>query len=587
MNKVSTLAEDTLLTLSRDVTDQRLHEALIGGENEFRTLVENSPDLIARFNHELRILYINPAFTNAIGYDAALLGMQLQDLSLNDHFPGIQNSLLTLFLTDCSHQFEASCYHSQMGKMKRYLMQLTPEPDEHGQVKSALLVGRDISELHTERQRVERMKLYDPLTQLPSRALLMDRGQQMIADAAWHDQLAGVLMLDIENFKTINDSLGHTVGNEVLNQIAARLNATLPPYATIARLGGDNFGVLLPQLQSLSEVESTVDMLLSEFNMPFLYDGDALFCSCSLGIALYPEDATDVDDLIKHAESAMFSSKSAGRNGYRFYSRELTDTAQHHLSLEQELHHAMGHNQLELHFQPKVKLGDGSLIGAEALLRWHHPAMGLVPPGDFISIAEETGLIVPIGKWVLQVAAENAARWNRGRHSPMRVAVNISAVQFKQDDLLKSVCDILSHTGCRPEWLELEITESLLLKDNSGVQETLQGLSLLGITIAIDDFGTGHSALGYLAQFDIHCLKIDRQFVHEIQHGAQQRGLLKAIVVIANVLNLELVAEGVECAEQADFLVGNGCEFAQGFLFDPALPAAAFEEKYLNNPTLL
>jgi len=577
----ATPAEDTFLALSRDVTDQQhLHQALIDREREFRTLVENSPDLIARFNHELRCLYINPALSSATNCDSNLAGKILQDLPLNEIIPSLQNNLLTLFLTGCCHQFETSCHHKD-GEIKHYLVQLTPELNEQGHVVSVLMVGRDISELHASRQKIARMEFYDPLTQLPNRALLMDRGQQMLADAAWHDQLAGVLMLDIDNFKTINDTLGHATGNNLLCQIAARLNASLPPYATVARLGGDEFGILLPQLRSASEVEPIIDMLLTEFSMPFLHDGDALFCSCSIGIALYPDDATGMDDLIKYAESAMFSSKSAGRNGYRFYSRELTDTVQRRLSLEQELRHALGHQQLELYFQPKVKLNDGTLIGAEALLRWHHPTMGLVPPGDFINVAEETGLIVPIGNWVLQVASETAVRWNQGRRSPLKVAVNVSAVQFRQDDLLTSLKDILARTGCQPQWLEIEITESLLLKDNAGVQETLQGLSQLGVTIAIDDFGTGYSALSYLAQFDIDCLKIDRQFVHDIQHGTQQRELLKAIIAIANVLNFELVAEGVENVVQADFLTSNGCELAQGFLFDPALPVAAFEENWL------
>jgi EAL domain-containing protein (putative c-di-GMP-specific phosphodiesterase class I) len=297
-----------------------------------------------------------------------------------------------------------------------------------------------------------------------------------------------------------------------------------------------------------------------------------VFVSCSIGIALYPADSVEADDLMKYADSAMYLAKRSGRRSFRFYSKDLTVDATAHLLLESELRHAIERGELELHYQPKVSLRDNEVIGSEALLRWKRPGVGLVPPSQFIPIAEETGLIADLGKWVLREACRTAAEWNAGDAALHKVAVNLSARQFQFRDLAGMVGEILDETACRPEWLELEITESVLLEEDGSILSTLSALKCMGLSIAIDDFGTGYSALSYLARFPIDTLKIDRSFVQKMTTDRRHAELVKAILLIAQCLGQQVVAEGVETAEQGTFLQVNGCQVAQGFLYSKPLP---------------
>jgi len=422
------------------------------------------------------------------------------------------------------------------------------------------------------------MAFYDALTGLPNRALFHDRLRQIITDASWHGQRAGVMMIDMDHFKTVNDTMGHAVGDELLREAASRLTDCVRSYDTVARLGGDEFAVLLPDIREAEDLGRVASKMLARFQERFLLSGKEVFVSCSVGIAVYPADSSEPEDLVKFADSAMYFAKRSGRSGFRFYSRDLTASAKERLFMESELRRAVERCELSLYFQPKVELVSGEMTGSEALLRWQHPSLGMVPPTQFIPIAEDSGLIVDIGRWVLWEACRAAARWN-GEGKPLhKVAINLSGRQFQVCGLVETVSEALHGTGCNPQWIELEITESLLLDEDGRAREILEALRAMGVSIAIDDFGTGYSALSYLTRFPIDTLKIDRSFIHSVTTDHYRAELVRAILSIARCLKQQVVAEGVETLEQAAFLEANGCQVAQGYLFSKPLPIAELEK---------
>ncbi|MEW5904816.1 MAG: PAS domain S-box protein [Pseudomonadota bacterium] len=562
-----------VLGVARDITARkRMEEALVQREQEFRTLVENSADTVARYDRELRRVYANPAFGELVeGGVAALVGKRPVEAPGGEGAMVYEEKLGEVIASGQPVEFELK-WHSKDGREVCSLINLTPEFGAGGEVETVLAVGRDISELHAFRQKIHQMAFYDPLTALPNRALFNDRLRQMIADASWHGQLAGVMMIDMDRFKAVNDTMGHAVGDELLRETGARLSACVRAYDTVARLGGDEFAVLLPDVRTADDLGSIADKMRAMFDEPFLLEGKEVFVSCSIGIALYPDDSIAPDDLVKYADSAMYFAKRSGRNNFRFYASELTAHANERLTLESELRRALERKELSLHFQPKVRLMDGVMNGSEALLRWQHPQRGFVPPDKFIPIAEDSGLIIELGEWVLREACRMACEMNGADRPLHKVAINLSARQFVSNDLLSSVTRVLEETGCYPEWIELEITESLLLDEEGEVLEVLKAFRALGITIAIDDFGTGYSALSYLARFPINTLKIDRSFIRSITTDNYRAELVKAILSIAHCLGQQVVAEGVETAEQALFLQAHGCQVAQGYLYSKPVP---------------
>jgi len=389
--------------------------------------------------------------------------------------------------------------------------------------------------------------------------------------------MVGVMMLDLDRFKVINDTLGHPAGDELLREAAGRLGKCIPGYDTVARLGGDEFAIILSEICSGDDLGRMAGKILEAFNEPFMLEGKEVFVSSSLGISVYPDDSSDADELIKQADAAMYFAKRSGRNNFRFYSRDLTASSGERLMLESELRRALERNELELYYQPKIWLADGVPVGSEALLRWNNPQRGLVLPDQFINIAEDSGLIVGIGEWVLREACRTACSWNGPDKRLHKVAINLSARQFQSGNLLKVVSDALEATGCRPEWIELEITESLLLDEHGDAPEILGALQSLGITIAIDDFGTGYSSLSYLARYPINTLKIDRSFIQTVTTDRFRAELVKAVISIAHSLGQIVVAEGVETDEQVVFLRTHGCQIAQGYLYNRPMTKSASE----------
>ena len=556
-----------VLGVARDMTERkRIEEMLASRERQYRTLVEHSPDTVARYGKDLRLLYANPTFKALVAGGAALVGTQPSESPGGPHTALFQRKLVEVFEDGHGLQFELE-WTGEGGGHQCTLIRLEPERRGDGTVETVLAVGRDITELCASREQIKRMAYYDPLTSLPNRTSFNRRLQRTFAAGSAHCSTAAVMMIDLDRFKGVNDTLGHAVGDELLREAAGRLSSCVRPCDTVARLGGDEFAVLLPDTPSQAVLEQIGRAIIDRFDDRFLLGGKEVFISCSIGIALYPSDSLQADDLMKYADSAMYLAKRAGRRCFRFYSKELTVDAVTRLTLESELRHAVKRGQLELHYQPKVLLEGPEVIGSEALLRWRRPDVGLVAPTEFISVAEETGLIVSLGEWVLREACRTATQWNakgRARHS---IAVNLSPRQFQTRDLARMVQQILSETGCRPEWLELEITESLLLVEDESVMTTLSAFRAMGLSIAIDDFGTGYSSLSYLARFPIDTLKIDKSFIRNVTTDQRHAELVKAILSIARCLGQEVVAEGVETTEQADFLKANGCHVAQGFLF--------------------
>ena len=422
---------------------------------------------------------------------------------------------------------------------------------------------------------------YDALTDLPNRRMFLNRLHSEIARAERAGSQVALLFIDLDRFKGVNDTLGHEVGDRLLVSAAARIRRCVREADLVARLGGDEFVVLASDVTDITRLARLAEMIVAALEEPFLIDLHVAYVSASIGIASYPADAPSPDRLVSCADQAMYAAKDAGRNGYRFYSAELSESANQRLETEVDLRHALRNDEFELYYQPKVTLHDGRVRGAEALLRWKHPARGMVPPDRFIPVAEDCGLIMELGAWVLREACRAAARWNAGGDAACQVAINLSARQFQSGHLFEEVMAILHETECRPQWIELEITESLLLEESGDVRQTLQRFREQGISIAIDDFGTGYSALSYLARFPINTLKIDRSFTMNVPDGGYHTEVVKAILSIAQSLGQQVVAEGVETELQADFLRGLGCGIAQGYLYSKPVARAAFEARYV------
>ncbi len=555
----------------------RIDEALMVSERQFRTLVENTHDHIARYDKNCFRIYANPRMVTDSGMSLEqLLNKKPMKTSDGESYLAYKEVLKSVLITAKSEEYELSTKLSD-GRLSVRLTQLTPEFDAEGNVVSVLAVGRDITEIDTYRKQIHNLAFFDTLTSLPNRALLNDRITQAVIDATRHKHQFGLMMMDLDRFKEINDTLGHSVGDQVLHEAAKRVQGCVRSYDTVARFGGDEFAILLPEIRSGLDLDTIACKILVAFNQPFIIDGRELFLSGSIGIALYPDDSADVETLFRYADSAMYHAKQQGRNNFQFYSADLTEKAASRMSIENDLRKAQERNAFELYYQPQVELATGKIIGAEALLRWNHSSKGIITPDKFIPIAEETGLILSIGEWVLHSACLAAVAWNTPRATPLCIAVNLSTRQFIRNDLVGTVQRILKETGCPPHWIKLEITESLLLEDSTEIAAMLNTFNNMGHAISIDDFGTGYSALSYLNRFPVSQIKIDRSFVKDIPHDHDKTELIKVMISISQVLDMELVAEGVETQEQANCLLSNGCVIGQGYLFGKPMPYAAFE----------
>ncbi|HUO43752.1 MAG TPA: EAL domain-containing protein [Burkholderiales bacterium] len=437
---------------------------------------------------------------------------------------------------------------------------------------------REVEAQMAHAERVEYLAYHDGLTGLPNRSLFSKLLEQGINQARRHDRRLAVIFLDLDRFKQINDTLGHDAGDALLQETAKRLTTCLRDSDTVARLGGDEFVALLPELEKEEYAATVARKILSATAKPFTLAGHELRITASVGIGIYPKDGEDEQTLTKNADVAMYQAKSEGKNNFQFYSKEMNKNSLQRLALESDLRRALERGEFRLHYQAKRDLRSGRITGMEALLRWQHPDLGTVQPMQFIPLAEETGLIVPIGEWVLRTACLQNIAWQKQGLPPYIMAVNLSARQFGDDHLLDDVAAILRDTGMDPHLLELEITESMIMRNVEKTIQTLTRLKEMSIRIAIDDFGTGYSSLATLKQFPLDTIKIDGSFIRDVSTNAEDRGLTEAIIAVGRTLGLTVIAEGVETREQADFLRQYACDEFQGFYFNKPLPAEQFAE---------
>ena len=440
------------------------------------------------------------------------------------------------------------------------------------------MISKPISERKKAEEQIQFLAHHDALTGLPNRALLQDRLSQSLARAHRHKDRVAVLFLDFDRFKNINDSLGHSVGDGVLQAVAERLKTCIREGDTVSRIGGDEFVIILPDLREAECVAQVAEKILQLGEEPYSVADHQLRLTISIGIDIYPVDGTDNETLLKNSDAAMYHAKQAGRDTYHFYTQDMNARALDILRMENSLQRALVNKELSLHYQPQVDLASGRIVGAEALLRWNHPKQGQIPPGRFIPIAEERGLIVPIGTWVLEEACTQSQQWVKDGLRPIQMAVNISALQLHHSAFVRNLDRILNATEMPPERLELELTESAVMEDAEQTVSLLQELKEMGMSLAIDDFGTGYSSLSYLKRFPIDRLKIDRSFIKDLTLNSEEEAITRAIIGMGRTLKIKAIAEGVETEKQLQFLKQEGCGEFQGFLFSKPVPAEEFAQ---------
>ena len=451
--------------------------------------------------------------------------------------------------------------------------------DEAGQPSFTITMFTDISEQKLQEQRIEHLAHHDVLTGLPNRLLFQERLRLTVEQADRLDQKVALLFIDLDRFKTINDSLGHHVGDGLLQSVAVRLAQTIRAGDTVSRLGGDEFVIILSGVESADEVAHLIEQrLIPLIREPHEIDGVSLYVSCSVGVAIFPDDGREPDELMRHADGAMYKAKGSGRDNFQFFTPTMNERALERLHIENSLRQAIERDELELHFQPLLDAHGRHTVGAEALIRWRHPELGLMPPIRFIPIAEETGLIVPIGEWVLEQACRHQSAWRQAGLGELFVAVNISALQFRQERFLNTVANILRTTGIDPGSLELELTETILMEDVEANIRLMSSLKAMGVSLAVDDFGTGYSSLNYLNRFPIDKLKIDRSFVSDMLSDPTNLAITKAIIGLGHTIGLRVTAEGVEHEEELCILQSVACDEVQGYYFARPMPAGDFEK---------
>ncbi|MFB9330140.1 putative bifunctional diguanylate cyclase/phosphodiesterase [Paenibacillus aurantiacus] len=461
------------------------------------------------------------------------------------------------------------------------LFDASPILNDKGSIIGAYGQLRDITERYEAEARINYMAFHDELTGLPNRRMFIQTAQEeMNRQPNLNAGQLAFIYLDLDRFKLVNDSLGHTEGDRLLKEVAVRLKSCIRDNDLVARMGGDEFMFMLRSVQHEHEIASVADRILQAFEKPFILGVHEFHVTPSMGIALYPKDGTDIETLMVQADSAMYQAKASGKNTFKFFDSNMRIMTGGQLALETAMRRAIEQEQFSLHYQPQMDTQTGKLIGIEALIRWQHPTMGMIPPSRFIPLAEETGLILPIGQWVMKEACRQNKAWQEAGYAPVRMSINLSAKQFMKSDLIESISSVLDETSLTPGFLELEITESMTMDVNSTVM-TLNGLRKLGVQIAMDDFGTGYSSLNHLKRFGLHRLKIDQSFVRDIMTDTNDADIVGSIIVMAHRLGLRVIAEGVENKEQYEFLQEHLCDEVQGYYFSKPLPAGELERDFL------
>jgi diguanylate cyclase (GGDEF)-like protein/PAS domain S-box-containing protein len=558
------------LAMAQDVTERRTAEeqARLAAK-----VFESSAEAIVITDAERRVVLVNRAFGKLLGYEPEEVLGRRSDLF---GAGALRSRELSEGLRKQNRWQGELWLRRKDGTEVPLWLAVTTTHDREGKLTHYVAIASDISERKAAEERIRFLAYYDALTGLPNRRLLQDRLRLAVALAQRNGHRVGVLFLDLDRFKHVNDSLGHAAGDRLLERVAQRLAPLLREGDTISRFGGDEFIVVLSETEGPVDAAHVAENILAAFTRPFLIDGQQIRTSASVGISLFPDDASGPDALIKHADSAMYHAKAHGRNKYQFFTADLNARAHERLFIENALAHAVAHGQLVLHYQPQVDAKTGHIVGAEALIRWRHPERGLILPNDFIPVAEETGQVVELGEWALRTACHQNRSWQNQGLPPISVAVNLAAEHFRQPDFSRRVTDVLQETGLAPRWLELELTERTVMEDAETTTRTLRKLKQSGVSVSIDDFGTGYSSLAYLKSFPIDKLKIDQSFVRDVTEYPDDAIITRSIIALGHNLRLQVVAEGVESSTHMDFLRDEGCDALQGFYVGFPLPADEF-----------
>ena len=562
---------------------ERSQEELIRSSREaLAQVIDTVPAMISATDKDCRIVFVNAHFVNST--PEALTGKQLNDILRSNklEFSGrIHKSVISNERTSVS--FEEGITDAS-GAERTFLTTKTLMPALAGAEAGVLTTSVDITERKHAESTLRRIALHDTLTDLPNRRMLYDWLRQGLSNP---QSRFAVHLIDLDRFKSVNDTLGHAGGDRMLQLVANRLLGTVSCTDFVARMSGDEFVVVQADVKSQHDAEDLARRIIDSFSTPFILEGSEFRIGCTVGITLAPIDSQNVEKLLKYADLAMYQAKSEGRNTLRFYSPEMDSISWNNISLETDLRKAIAQSQFEVYYQPQIDLGTGSIGGAEALVRWNRPGFGLISPNVFIDIAEEAGLINEIGAWVLGEACAQAVAWQDLGHGPLRISVNLSPVQFLRQDVVQLVEDTLRTTGLNPECLELELTEGSLLKDVERTKQVLQNLKKLGVRVAIDDFGVGFSSLSYLKNFAVDTLKIDRSFISSLMAGSRDEAIVRAVISLAQSLEMKVIAEGVETNPQLACLLSHSCDEAQGYLFSRPIRSDAFESLLGERPLYL
>ena len=597
--------DELIITINNALKEKRLHKhnifmqkQLSESERLHRYIVNTSPDIIYILDQEGHFTFINERIESLLGFSKEeIVGkhysflvhkddMEQAKYVFNERRVGeraAKNIELRLKCKDDGNtrHFKNRTLPIELSAMGMYVGK---ESSQHSYT-GTYGVARDVTERKIAEDTINFQAYHDLLTKLPNRALLRDRLNLAISQAKREDETLAVMFLDLDRFKNVNDSLGHMIGDELLQQVSVRLKECIRAGDTLARFGGDEFTLMLPKLKDSREDSCKLaEKISATLKQPFNVDGHELYVSASIGIALYPQDGTNMENLIKHADVAMYHVKGQGKNGYQFYSNDMNAPYIKKLSLDTGIHRALDNNEFNLVYQPQINISSGEIVGVETLLRWNHPEHGIIPPAEFIPFAEESGLIVDIGHWVIKTACAELNRWRIAGLPEIRMAINISARQLMEEDIVQNILDIIKDYDIPGHCLELEITENAIMDDMDSVVRKLKELSGHDINIAIDDFGTGYSSLSYLHKLPIQTLKIDRTFLKESRFNKGDHTIVNTIVAMAKGLNLNVIAEGVETQTQLDYLREIECTEAQGFLFGKPLPPDVISQLLIQEP---
>lgn len=541
-------------------------------------VIENATEAVVFTDAQGLIVDVNDAYQSITGYQRSeLIGKNPNVLKSGRHDRQFYQAMWTQIREQGAWSGEVWDRRKNGEIYPKWLM-INVMTDDEGNPTGYVGIFSDLSEQKKAEKKLEELSFYDPLTNLPNRVLFYDRLSVGMSIAKREKHQLAVLFIDLDRFKKVNDSLGHNVGDELLELIAKRFLTLGRESDTVARLGGDEFAILLPELKTAEDASVVAQNFIDALLAPFFLEGHNINIGASVGISTFPCDGADVDGLLKRAELALYKAKEQGRNNYQYFSQELQDAVSDQLEMEDEMRHAIANEQFTLYYQPKISLLTNKITGMEALVRWIHPEKGLIPPDHFIPLAEESGLIIPLGEWILKTACRETAVWTQKYDNSLIVAVNLSAKQFKSPNLLETIQQTLHDCQLDPKNIELEITESCVMEDVEGALKTMKDFRKNHLKLAIDDFGTGYSSLGYLKQFPMSTLKIDRSFVMDLTTDSDDAAIVEVVILLAEKLGLDVVAEGVETEAQLEFLREQGCQYVQGYLLSRPLPADEFEQ---------